>query len=82
VLIPTSNVKHLMLRQDVIEAVDAGRFHIYPIEWVDQGMEILTGMPAGERDEAGNYPEGSINYRVEARLADLAEKRLALSKES
>ncbi len=82
VLIPASNVKHLMLRQDVIEAVDAGRFHIYPIEWVDQGMEILTGMPAGERDEAGNYPEGSINYRVEARLADLAEKRLALSKES
>jgi lon-related putative ATP-dependent protease len=82
VLIPASNVKHLMLRQDVIEAVDAGRFHIYPIEWVDQGMQILTGMPAGERDEAGNYPEGSINYRVEARLADLAEKRLALSKES
>jgi lon-related putative ATP-dependent protease len=82
VLIPTSNVKHLMLRQDVIEAVDAGRFHIYPIEWVDQGMEILTGMPAGERDEAGNYPEESINYRVEARLADLAEKRSALNKES
>jgi lon-related putative ATP-dependent protease len=81
VLIPASNVKHLMLRKDVIDAVEGGRFHIYPIETIDQGMEILTGLSAGERDEAGNYPEGSINYRVESRLAELAEKRLALSKE-
>jgi hypothetical protein len=70
-----------MLRQDVIEAVDAGRLHIYPIQSVDQGMEILAGIPAGEGDQGGDYPEGSINYRVEARLADLAKKRLALSKE-
>ncbi len=75
VLIPASNVQHLMLRQDVIDAVAAGKFHIYPVEHVDQGIEILTGVPAGERDEAGNYPEGSINQRVEARLAQLAEKR-------
>jgi lon-related putative ATP-dependent protease len=75
VLIPVSNVKHLMLRQDVVKAVDAGQFHIYPVETVDQGIEILTGVPAGERDEEGNYPEGSINYLVEARLAELAEKR-------
>ena len=81
VLIPASNVKHLMLRKDVIDAVEGGRFHIYPIETIDQGMEVLTAVPAGERDEAGNYPEGSLNRRVESRLAELAEKRLALGKE-
>ncbi|OUC05391.1 ATP-dependent protease, partial [Litorilinea aerophila] len=75
VLIPASNVQHLMLRQDVVDAVAAGKFHIYPVEHVDQGIEILTGVPAGERDEEGNYPEGSINQRVETRLAQLAEKR-------
>jgi lon-related putative ATP-dependent protease len=79
VLIPASNVKHLMLRQDVVEAAAAGKFHIYPIETVDEGIEILTGIPAGERDETGNFPEGSINQRVEARLIALAEKRMALA---
>jgi predicted ATP-dependent protease len=74
VLIPAANVKHLMLRQDVVEAVAAGKFHIYPVETIDQGIEILTGLPAGERDEAGNYPEGSFNQRVEARLAALADR--------
>ncbi|MBS3784388.1 MAG: AAA family ATPase [Anaerolineae bacterium] len=75
VLIPASNVKHLMLRQDVVDAVKKGRFHIYPVETVDQGIEILTGVPAGERDKQGNYPEGTINHIVERRLAELAEKR-------
>lgn len=79
VLIPASNVKHLMLRQDVVEAAAAGRFQIYPVETIDQGIEILTGLPAGERDEAGHFPEGSINQRVEARLAALAEKWQAFS---
>jgi predicted ATP-dependent protease len=79
VLIPISNVKHLMLRQDVVEAVSDGTFHIYPIETVDQGIELLTGLPAGERDEEGNYPEGSINALVEARLAELSEKRRQFS---
>lgn len=75
VLIPASNVKHLMLRQDVIDAVAAGRFHIYPVETIDEGIEILTGMPAGEPDEQGNYPEESINGKVHRRLAQLAEKQ-------
>ncbi|MGD1993257.1 MAG: AAA family ATPase [Anaerolineae bacterium] len=79
VLIPSSNVKHLMLRQDVVEAVENGQFHIYPVETVDQGIEILTGVPAGERDEEGNYPESSVNYRVARRLAELAKKRQAFS---
>ncbi|MCS7222473.1 MAG: ATP-binding protein [Anaerolineae bacterium] len=77
VLIPAANVKNLMLRQDVVEAVAAGKFHIYPIETIDQGIEILTGIPAGERDESGNYPEGTFNARVRARLAELAEKQAA-----
>jgi lon-related putative ATP-dependent protease len=73
VLIPASNVKHLMLRRDVVEAVAAGDFHIYPVETIDQGIELLTGLPAGERDGAGQFPEESLNRRVETRLAALAE---------
>ena len=79
VLIPASNIKHLMLRQDVIEAVKSGEFNIYPIEHIDQGIEVLTGIPAGEPDEEGNYPEDSINGRVQARLIELAEKRKELA---
>jgi predicted ATP-dependent protease len=75
VLIPASNVRHLMLRRDVVEAVEAGKFHVYPIEIIDQGIEILTAVEAGDRDAAGNFPEGSINHRVERRLIELAEKR-------
>lgn len=75
VIIPTTNVKHLMLRQDVVEAAEAGQFHIYPIETVDQAIELLTDIPAGERDAEGNFSEGSINQRVEARLIELAEKQ-------
>ena len=78
-LIPASNVQHLMLRRDVVEAVEAGKFHVYPIETIDQGIEILTGIEAGNRDAAGSFPEGSINYRVERRLIELAEKRRAES---
>lgn len=80
VLIPASNVKHLMLRHDVVEAVEHGKFYIYPVETIDQGIELLTGIPAGEPDEAGNYPPDSLNGRVQARLAEFAEKQLAFSK--
>ncbi len=75
VLIPASNVKHLMLRHDIVEAVDEGRFHIYAVETVDQGIEILTGVPAGEPDEEGAYPEDSVNGRVLERLMAMAERR-------
>ena len=77
VLIPASNVKHLMLRPDVVEAVATGHFHVYPVETIDQGIELLTGVPAGEPDETGAFPAGSVNQRVEARLRELAERRLA-----
>ncbi|MHB0856821.1 MAG: Lon protease family protein [Anaerolineae bacterium] len=75
VLIPIANTKHLMLRHDVVEAVEAGRFHIYPIETIDQGISLLTGVPSGERAEDGTYPADSINGLVDRRLADLAEKQ-------
>lgn len=73
VLIPASNVKHLMLRDDVVEATKAGKFQIYPIETIDEGIEMLTGVPAGIRGKTGNYPADSVNGRVEARLAALSE---------
>ena len=68
VLIPASNVKHLMLRHDVVAAVAAGQFQVYAVETIDQGIEILTGVLAGERDASGEFPVGSVNQRVEARL--------------
>ncbi|MDH3671925.1 MAG: AAA family ATPase [Gammaproteobacteria bacterium] len=73
VLIPAANVKHLMLRQDIVEMAAAGKFHVYAVETIDQVMSLLTGVPAGERDRNGNFPEGSINQRVEHRLAALAQ---------
>jgi predicted ATP-dependent protease len=79
VLIPASNVKHLMLRQDVVDAAASGEFHIYPVETIDQGIELLTGLEAGQPDEEGKYPEGTVNYLVEAHLAELAEERAAFS---
>lgn len=82
VLIPATNVKHLMLRQDVIEAVRLGKFRIFPVETVDQGIELLTGIPAGSPDEAGEYLEGTVNGRVQARLKELAEKRMELDREA
>ncbi|UCH74758.1 MAG: AAA family ATPase [Rhodospirillales bacterium] len=74
VLIPASNVRHLMLRDDVVEACRSGAFAIYGVETIDQGLEILTGVPAGVPDEDGIYPDGTINRMVADRLADLAEK--------
>ena len=81
VLIPASNVQHLMLRQDVIDAAAAGRFHIYPIETVDQAVSLLTGMPAGAADEQGEYPPETVNHRVAARLWELFQLRLKYTAE-
>ena len=73
VIIPRANVEHLMLRADVVEAVAKGEFRIFAVETVDQGIEILTGRPAGERGPDGRFPGGSVNQLVEARLASMAE---------
>ena len=70
VIIPQSNVKHLMLKRAVIDAVEQGRFHIYAVSHVDQAMELLTGLPAGIQDTKGVYPEQSVNYAIQLRLAE------------
>lgn len=73
VIVPAANAPHLMLRGDVVEAVREGRFQIWAIEDVDQGLEILTGIPAGERQPDGSFPEGTVHRLVEDRLAAFAE---------
>jgi len=73
VVVPAANVRHIMLREDVVEAVAASQFHIWAVQTVDEALEILTGMPAGEVDEAGNYPEGTVHYAVQDRLRQMAE---------
>ena len=80
VIIPASNVKHLMLRADIVAAARAGTFHIHAIDNVDQAMELLTGEPAGMVGLDGAFPEGSVNHWVARRLADFAEKAAALAR--
>ncbi len=72
VIIPSANVDNLQLRPDVVQAVREGKFHIHAVKTVDEGLELLTGIPAGEMVD-GQYPEGTINYRVKERLRQLAE---------
>ena len=72
VVIPESNVKHLMLRRDVVAAAEQGRFHIYAVHDVDQAISLLTGVDAGAADERGVVPEGSINYLVATELAQMS----------
>jgi predicted ATP-dependent protease len=73
VLIPESNVRNLMLKEEVVEAVKAGKFHIFSVRTVNEGIEILTGVKAGERQPDGTFPEDTINYRVDKRLKEMAE---------
>jgi predicted ATP-dependent protease len=74
VMIPATNVPHLMLEEEVITAVSNNKFHIYPITTIDEGIELLMGVPAGERADDGSYPEGTVHHMVMARLLALAEK--------
>jgi len=73
VIIPASNVQNLMLKQEVVDAVKAGKFHIYPVKTIEEGIEILTGVPAGKRLPNGGYEEDSIYGRVDKRLREMAE---------
>ncbi len=71
VMIPHQNVKNLMLRDDVVEAIKEGKFHIYAVKTIDEGLEILTGVTAGEADASGAFPEGSVNHLIAKRLSEL-----------
>ncbi len=72
VIIPTTNVVNLMLREDVIDAVREGLFHIWPVSTINEGIELLMGRPAGEQDDDGEFPEGTVHYTVKKRLRELA----------
>lgn len=77
VLIPAANVQNLMLRDDVVEAVESGRFGVYAVSTIDEGVALLTGLDAGQPDDAGQYPPDSVNGRVQRRLQEMAERREA-----
>jgi predicted ATP-dependent protease len=74
VMIPSRNLRNLMLRDDVVEAVRQGQFHIYAVDSVDRGMELLTGVPIGRKRKDGTYPPQSVNGRVVTQLHDMAGK--------
>jgi len=79
VILPESNVGHLMLREDVVEAIAQQKFHLYAVGDVDQAIELLTGINAGVPDAQGNAPADSINYRVASQMAKLAALRQAFA---
>jgi predicted ATP-dependent protease len=74
VLLPRANLEHLVLREDVAQAIAEGKFHLYAVHSVAQGIEVLTGVPAGERDGAGRFPASSVFGRVERRVIEIAER--------
>jgi len=73
VIVPAKNVQNLMLKQELIDSVKAGKFHIWPISTIEEGIEILTGLEAGSRRPDGTYPEGTLFHKVDARLMEIAE---------
>ena len=73
VMIPKSNVRNLMLKEEVVEAIRNGKFHIWPVATIDEGIEVLSGVEAGVRGEDGHYPEGTINHLVQERLLHMAD---------
>jgi predicted ATP-dependent protease len=82
VVIPASNARHLMLRDEVVDAVRDGRFYVHTVATIDEGIELLTGVAAGVRDGDGAFPEGSVNRKVEDRLIGLAMRRMELAKDA
>ena len=75
VIIPEANVKHLMLDEDVVASVRSRKFKVYAVTHIDEAIEILTGAPAGQRGKDGEFPEGSVNRKVEDQLIRYAEDR-------
>ena len=81
VIIPDSNQKNLMLREDVVEAIEDDKFHVWAIQTIDQGIEILTGIPSGERQQDGTFLKNTLNEQVQSRLINFEQslKELPLS---
>jgi len=72
-MIPASNVQNLMLKEEILKAAKEGKFSIFPARTIDEGIEFLTGVPAGEQQADGSYKEGTVNYLVNRRLQEMAE---------
>ena len=81
-IIPRTNIVNLMLREDVVEAVENGKFHIYAIDTVDDGIELLTGIKAGSLDKRGRYPKGTVNYMVQQSLEEYYKDYVRCAKET
>lgn len=79
VIVPAANVPNLMLSEEIVDAVREGKFHVWAVETVDEGIELLTGVPAGERGPDGTFPENTVHALVEKRLADYAERARAFA---
>lgn len=73
VIFPATNIPHLILRDDVVDAIENKQFILYPINNVNEGISLLTGLPAGERNAEGEFPENSVNHKVEQRLLEMAK---------
>ncbi|GAB4116577.1 MAG: ATP-binding protein [Candidatus Caldatribacteriota bacterium] len=82
VIIPALNVPDLMLRKDVVEAIKEGKFHLYPIKTIDEGIEILTGVKAGKREADGSFEKDTVNYLVDQKLREFAQKLKEFGKEN
>lgn len=82
VMVPKDNLKNLMLRDDVAQAVKDGQFHIYSVATIDEGLEVLTGVPAGVRQDDGSFPEGTVHHAVESRLEEFSKKAKAHARSS
>jgi predicted ATP-dependent protease len=80
VMIPRANVKNLMLKKEVVDAVERGEFHIYQVASIEEGIQILTGKEAGARDEKGNYPNGTVFGNVQKKLQSYYEKEIRFRK--
>ena len=79
VLIPASNAKHLMLREDVVSAAESGKFSVYTYQTLNDAISVLTGVEAGQRDTDGAYPPDTVNFLVDSRLRELADLQRAFA---
>lgn len=82
VIMPSSNIQHLMLRRDIVKAVDEKRFNVFAVDHIDQVMELLTGEVAGELDDKGSFPDNTINGKVQNKLIEMNKTRQSFSKHS
>ncbi len=80
VMIPRANVKNLMLKKEVVDAVEQGKFHIYQVATIEEGIQILTGQEAGTPDEKGDFPEGTVFGNVQKKLQSYYEKEIQFKK--